>query len=104
MVILVLLQAGAFIQLVPLLAIFLIFYVLLILPERKRRKKIQELISSLKVGDKVVTTGGVYGTVLSVRGETLVIRSDQSRLEIARNAVVGLQQPSAEESEKATAK
>jgi len=101
----ILLQAGnAFLSLVPLLLIFLVFYVLIILPERRRRKKLQELIANLKVGDKIVTTGGIYGTIISLREDTLVVRSDQSRLEIARNAVIGLQQPRPEESERATAK
>jgi preprotein translocase subunit YajC len=101
----VLLQGGnAFVSLVPLLAIFLIFYMLIIRPEKKRRRQVQDLIASLKIGDKVVTSGGVYGTVLSLRDETLVIRSDQSRLEIARSAVVGLAQPGKEESEKAAIK
>ena len=84
-------MSGFVASILPLLLIMVIFYVLLILPERRRRKKLQELINNLKVGDKVVTTGGIYGTVLSLRDTTLVIRSDQSRLEIARNAVAGLQ-------------
>jgi preprotein translocase subunit YajC len=101
----ILLQAGnAFLSFVPLLLILLIFYLLIILPERRRRKKLQELIANLKVGDKIVTTGGIYGTIISVRDETLVVRSDQSRLEIARNAVIGLQQPRLEEGERAAAK
>jgi preprotein translocase subunit YajC len=101
----VLLQAGAaFLQLVPLLAILLIFYLLIILPERKRRKQLQELIANLKVGDKVVTTGGIHGTILSLRDDTMVIRSDQSRLELARNAVIGLQQSRSEESQKTAGK
>ena len=101
----ILLQAGnAFLSLVPLLLIFLIFYLLIILPERRRRKKLQELIANLKVGDKIVTTGGIYGTIISLREDTLVVRSDQSRLEIARNAAIGLQQPRPEESERATVK
>jgi preprotein translocase subunit YajC len=100
----VFLQAGgsAFVSLVPLLLIFGIFYLLIIRPERKRRRETQQLIANLKIGDKVVTSGGVYGTVLSLRDESLVIRSDQSRLEIARSAVVGLAQPG--EGEKAAIK
>jgi preprotein translocase subunit YajC len=82
---------SAFTGLIPLFLIFLIFYVLIILPERRRRKKLQELIENLKVGDKVVTSGGVYGTVLSLRDDRLIIRSDQAKLEISRSAVAGLQ-------------
>lgn len=89
-------------QLVPLLLIFLIFYVLIILPERKRRKRLQELINNLKVGDKVITSGGIYGTVLSLRDDRLIIRSDQAKLEIARNAVAGLQAESGQDSTSAT--
>lgn len=101
----VLLQAGAaFLQLVPLLAIFLIIYLLIILPERKRRKQLQELVANLKVGDKVITTGGIHGTILSLRDDTMVIRSDQSRLEMARNAVIGLQEPRSEEKQKTVGK
>jgi preprotein translocase subunit YajC len=83
-------MSGA-LQLVPLLLIFVIFYVLIILPERKRRKKLQELINNLKVGDKVITSGGICGTVLSLRDDRLIIRSDQAKLEISRSSVAGLQ-------------
>jgi len=83
-------MSGA-LQLVPLLLIFVIFYFLIILPERKRRKKLQELIHNLKVGDKVITSGGICGTVLSLRDDRLIIRSDQAKLEISRSAVAGLQ-------------
>ncbi len=82
---------GAFTGLIPLLLIFAIFYALVILPERKRRKKLQELVDNLKVGDKVVTTGGIYGTVLGLRNDRVTIRSDQARMEISRAAVAGLQ-------------
>jgi preprotein translocase subunit YajC len=79
------------IQIMPLVLIVGIFYALVVMPEKKRRRKLQELIDNLKVGDKVITTGGLYGTILTVRDTSLVIRSDQSKLEIARSAVVGLQ-------------
>lgn len=84
-------MGGTLVQFMPLLLIVLIFYVLLILPERKRRKKLQELVNNLKVGDKVVTTGGIYGTILSLRDERLIIKSEQSKLEVSRSSVGGLQ-------------
>jgi preprotein translocase subunit YajC len=97
----VLLQSGnALVQFVPLVAIFAIFYFLMIRPEKKRRRALQDLIANLKIGDKVVTSGGIHGTVLSLRDDSLVIRSDQSRLEIARSAVVGLAQAGKEEAPK----
>lgn len=84
------------IQIMPLVLIVGIFYALVVMPEKKRRRKLQELIDNLKVGDKVITTGGLYGTILTVRDTSLVIRSDQSKLEIARSAVVSLQTESGE--------
>lgn len=88
---------SALTGLIPLLLIFLIFYVLIILPERRRRKKLQELIDNLKVGDKVITASGIYGTILSLRDDRLIIRSDQSKLEISRQAVSGLQAEAGQE-------
>jgi preprotein translocase subunit YajC len=82
---------------IPFIFIFLIMYFILILPERRRRKKLQELIDNLKIGDKVVTSGGVLGTVLSLRDDRLTIKSEQAKLEISRSAVAGLQAEPGEE-------
>ncbi|MCS6805864.1 MAG: preprotein translocase subunit YajC [Acidobacteriota bacterium] len=75
---------------IPFLIVLAIFYLLIIRPEQIRRKKLQELINNLKVGDKIVTVSGIHGTILSVRDDRLTIRSDQSRLEVSRSAVAGL--------------
>lgn len=80
--------AGFLVQILPFLLIFGVFYVLIIMPQRKKQRALQETISSLKAGDKVVTTGGIIGTVTVVRDTSLLIRSaDKSILEIARSAV-----------------
>ncbi|MBV9210464.1 MAG: preprotein translocase subunit YajC [Acidobacteria bacterium] len=69
-----------------------VFYVLIILPQRRRQRELQETISNLKAGDKIITTGGIIGTVTMVRDTSLLIRSaDKSMLEIARTAVAGIQ-------------
>ena len=69
-----------------------VFYVLIVMPQRKRQKQLKDLISNLKPGDQVVTTGGIIGTVTNVRETSLLIRSaDKSILEIARSAVAGTQ-------------
>jgi preprotein translocase subunit YajC len=85
--------AGSFLTLIlPWLLIFGVFYVLIILPQRRRQKELQETISNLKAGDRVVTTGGIIGTVQSVRETSLILRSaDKSMIEIARSAVAGLE-------------
>jgi preprotein translocase subunit YajC len=69
-----------------------VFYVLIVMPQRKRQKQLKDLISNLKPGDQVVTTGGIIGTVTNVRETSLIIRSaDKSILEITRSAVAGTQ-------------
>lgn len=78
-------------QLIPIFMMIGVFYFLIILPQRKRQRALQELISNLKAGDRVVTTGGVIATITAVRDTSLVVRTaDKSILEITRAAVVGL--------------
>ena len=83
---------GALGSLLPMLLIIGVFYVLLIRPQQKRQKELQQTISQLKAGDRVVTTGGVIGTITTVRDTSFLIRSaDKSILEIARSAVAGIE-------------
>lgn len=82
---------GALSGLLPMLLIIGVFYVLLIRPQQKRQKELQQTISELKTGDRVVTTGGIIGTITTVRDTSFLIRSaDKSILEIARSAVAGI--------------
>lgn len=75
----------------PWVLIIGVFYVLIVMPQRKRQKQLKDLISNLKSGDQVVTTGGIIGTVTQVRDTSLLIRSaDKSILEVARSAVAGI--------------
>src|ERR1700752_4072094 len=77
----------------PMLLIIGVFYVLLIRPQQKRQRQLQETIASLKVGDRVVTNGGIIGTITTVRETSFFIRSaDKSILEIARSSVAGIDQ------------
>lgn len=77
----------------PWVLIFGVFYVLIIMPQRRRQRELQDTIANLKAGDKVVTTGGIIGIVQSVRETSLILRSaDKSMLEVARTAIAGLQQ------------
>jgi preprotein translocase subunit YajC len=89
---------GGFAQLLPIILIIAVFYVLLIRPQQKRQRQLQETIATLKVGDRVVTTGGIIGVITTVRDTSFLIRSaDKSILEIARSAIAGID----EESQKA---
>lgn len=82
---------SALLQFLPILLIFAVFYMLLIRPQQKRQRQLQETISQLKAGDRIVTTGGVIGTITTVRDTSFLIRSaDKSILEIARSAVAGI--------------
>ena len=82
---------GGLTGLLPMLLIIAVFYVLLIRPQQKRQRELQETISQLKAGDRIVTTGGVIGTITSVKDTSFLIRSaEKSILEIARSAVAGV--------------
>ena len=83
---------GFLISIFPFILIFGVFYFLIILPQRRRQQQLQALVANLKAGDRIITTGGIVGTVASVRENSLIIRSaDKSMLEITRAAVAGLQ-------------
>ncbi len=87
-------QTGLF-GLLPFILIAGIFYLLIIRPMRTRQKSLESLITSLKNGDKVITTGGVYGTIAGVRENTFLLKvADQVKMEVAKNAVASLQSPS----------
>jgi len=82
---------GAFGGLLPMLFIIGVFYMLLIRPQQKRQRQLQETIAQLKIGDRVVTTGGIIGIITTVKNGSFLIRSaDKSILEIARTAVAGI--------------
>jgi len=91
MFLLILLQAGGFGFLVPMLLVFGVFYLLLIRPQQKKQRQLQSKIADLKAGDKIVTTGGVIGTITAVKDTSFLVRSaEKSILEIARTAVAGI--------------
>jgi preprotein translocase subunit YajC len=93
MTLLILFQGGAggFGFLIPMVLVFGVFYLLLIRPQQRKQRELQATIAQLKVGDKVVTTGGIIGTITTVRDTSFLIRSaDKSILEIARSAVAGV--------------
>lgn len=91
-------QPSPWAALFPLLVVLAIFYFLLILPAQKQRKKAAAMLAALKTGDKVVTNGGIYGTIVGLRDEVVQLRiADQVKIEVARSAIAG-HQPKQEES------
>ncbi len=76
----------------PFVLIFIVFYFLLIRPQQTRQKKWQTMLSSLKAGDRITTTGGIRGTILSIKDDVIQIRvaPDNIRLEVAKGAIASL--------------
>ena len=82
------------VQLLPFVLIAGIFYLLIIRPMRNRQKSLDALIDSLKNGDKVITNGGVYGTIAGVRENTFILKvADQVKMEVAKKSSASLQAP-----------
>lgn len=95
-------QGSPFVTFIPLILVFVIFYFLIILPQRKRQRAIDAMLNNLKSGDRVVTSGGIYGTIVSVRDDKRTVQLKISenpviRVEVARTAISGLQDTPAEE-------
>ena len=85
-------QPGPFIQFLPLILILGIFYVIIWLPMKRRQNKIREFQEALKVGEKIVTTSGIYGSITKLQGKSVQIQiADRVRIEIARSAIGGYQ-------------
>jgi preprotein translocase subunit YajC len=79
----------------PLIFIFAIFYFLLIMPQQRRQKKWQKMLEELKTGDKVVTSGGIRGTIVAIKDDYLHLRvpPDNLRLEVSRASILSVTTP-----------
>lgn len=74
--------------LLPLLLMFGIMYFLVIMPQSRQRKKVQEMLGAVKNGDKVITTSGIYGTINGIDGDTFILKvADNVKIRIARAAI-----------------
>jgi len=83
---------SAWLQLVPFALVLAIFYFIILLPMKRKQQKVQEFLSALKVGDKVITTGGVYGVVTRLGEQSLQLQIAQNvRIEVARASIGGYQ-------------
>lgn len=85
-------QSGAWLQLVPLVFFFVVIYFLLIRPARTRQKQIQSMLEALKPGDRVVTSGGLIGTIVAIDRDIVQLRvADKIKVDVTKGSVVGLQ-------------
>jgi preprotein translocase subunit YajC len=78
--------------LVLFLPLFVIWYFLVIMPQQRQRKRTQQMLANLKAGDRVLTSGGIYGTIVGFREDIVQIQvANQVKLDVARSAVSGVQ-------------
>ena len=83
---------SAWVQLLPFALVLAIFYFIILLPMKRRQQKVADFLAGLKEGDKVVTSGGLYGTITRIGEQALQIQiAERVRVDISRNAVVGYQ-------------
>lgn len=89
---------GALTQFLLLFApLFLIWYFLVILPQQRNRRKTQDMLANLKTGDRVVTSGGIFGLITGFRGDIVQLQiANQVKVDVARSAITGVQGPEQE--------
>ena len=76
-------------SLAPMLIVFVVFYLVLLLPEKKRKKQYMQMLDNLQVNDEIMTRGGIIGKIISLDGENMVLESgtDRARLKMTKNAI-----------------
>jgi preprotein translocase subunit YajC len=84
--------ASPLLQLVPVALIVGIFYVLILLPNKRKQQKVQEFLDNLKVNDKVITTSGIFGQIVKLGDQSVQLQiADKVRVEVSRAAIGGYQ-------------
>jgi preprotein translocase subunit YajC len=83
--------ASPLVTIAPFVLIFVVFYLLVIRPQRKQQLQRERMIAALKKGDRVVTTGGIHATVAAVEDDTLILKvAENTKIRVARSAIAGL--------------
>jgi preprotein translocase subunit YajC len=83
---------SLWLQLVPFALVLGIFYFIILLPMKRKQQKVQEFLEALKVGDRVITTGGLHGQITRLAGDTVQLQiADKVRVDVARSAIGGYQ-------------
>jgi preprotein translocase subunit YajC len=85
---------GGLVTMLPILLVIPLLYLMMIRPQQKRQKQWQQMLAGIKSGDRITTTGGIRGTIISLKDDTIVIRvaPDNLKLEIAKNAIASVTQ------------
>jgi preprotein translocase subunit YajC len=82
--------------LIPLGLMFAIMYFMVIMPQQRQRKKVQEMLSAIKTGDRVITSGGIYGTINGLDGDSVILKiatDPQVKIRVARSAIAQVETP-----------
>lgn len=94
-------QGSMLVSMLPIAIIFLIFYFLMIRPQNKKQKETEKMIAALKKGDKIVTIGGIHGTVTTTKEQTIIVKiDDNAKIEFSRSAIAQVILDPKEKSEK----
>lgn len=85
---------GLLTALIPFILVFVIFYLLIILPSRKKQKKHLQMVEALKPGDKIITSGGIYGTVMGVQKDRIEVKiAANVKIDITKSSVAAILNP-----------
>ena len=84
-------QGNPIMAFLPLIVMFVIFYFLLIQPQQKRQKELNQMIQELKKGDRIVTSGGIIGTIAGIQNDYVILKvgDSETKIEILKSAVTG---------------
>ena len=83
---------SPWLQFVPFVLVLGIFYFIILLPMRRKQQKVQQFLDNLKVGDRIITTGGIYGQVTRLGDQSIQVQiADKLKIEVAKSAIGGLQ-------------
>ncbi|OGL43641.1 MAG: preprotein translocase subunit YajC [Candidatus Schekmanbacteria bacterium RBG_13_48_7] len=86
-------SGNALVQFLPIIAIFFVFYFLLIRPQQKKQKDVQLVRENLKKGDKVITSGGIYGQVVGIDQQSIMLKVDEkTKIQVLKAAIAGKQE------------
>ena len=89
-------QTSPFVNLFPLVIIFVIFYFMLIRPQKNKEKEHNKMLGGLNKNDDVVTTGGIHGTIVNVKDKSVILRVDENvKIEVEKNCVAYIKKPQA---------
>ncbi len=85
-------NVSPWVQFLPFILVLAIFYFVILLPMRRRQKKVQQFLEVLKVGDRIVTSSGIYGTITKITDRTVKVQiADKVNIEISKAAIAGYQ-------------